>query len=242
MQQPQRIWRINAYLILIAGVLAVGLMVAVLAGLVRDWLSPRTISNVVAPANDAQLREELMSYRLRNAQGDTVVLDVLADQRLDAAYYSSKTAADTVRNQVFVKLADGSSARLLADNRGLITGIWVVRGTRVILSHHGSEHDEMPEPAQPVRARLYEVVEQDSNGDARLSARDVRRLLLARADGSAPATLAEGIAQLHGATLGAANELRLVASQADGSTRLYRFDLQRWAALPPVLLPSLKES
>lgn len=234
--QPQRIWRINAYLILIAGVLAVAVLALGLAELAWDLMRPRTVTNVVAPAGDARLREEHLSYRLRNVQGDVVVLDVLADQTLDTAY-SAQTVVDTLRNQVFVKLPEGSSTRLFEDNQRLIVRVWAIRDSRVA-SHHQSEHDDSPESAQPVRARLYEVVEKDSNGDARLSASDQRRLLLTRADGSAPITLAEGIARVDGTALGAAGELRLAATQADGNVSLYRFDLQRWAELPPVSLPS----
>ncbi len=239
-QQPQRIWRINAYLILIAGVLAIAALALGLAGLVWDLLRPRVITNVVAPAGDARLRQERLSYHLRNAQGDVVVLDVLSDQTLDTAY-SAKTLADTLRNQLFVTLADGRSTRLLADNQRLIVRVWAIRNTRVTSPHrseHGDTPGESPDDTQPVRARLYEVVDADRNGDTRLSPSDPRRLLLARADGSAPVTLAENITQLDAPALGAAGELRLAATQADGGTHLYRFDLHRWTALPPVALPS----
>lgn len=238
-QQPERIWRINAYLILIAGVLAIAALALGLAGLVWDMLRPRTITNVVAPAGDARLRQERLSYHLRNAQGDVVVLDVLSDQTLDTAY-SGKTSVDTLRNQLFVTLADGRSTRLLDDNQRLIVRVWTIRNTYVT-SPHRSEHGDTPgetSGVQPVRARLYEVVDADRNGDTRLSPSDPRRLLLARADGSTPVTLAENITQLDTPALGTTGELRLAATQANGGTHLYRFDLHRWTALPSMALPS----
>lgn len=237
-QQPQRIWRINAYLILIAGVLAVTFMTLGLARLAWDWLRPRApVADVATPEGDAQPRQERLSYRLRNAQGEVVVLDVLSDPTRDTAY-SAKTSAETLRNQVFVTLADDSSTRLLADNQRLIVRVWAIRDTRVAAYHRSESDGDSSEISQPVHARLYEVVEQDSDGNGRLSAGDRVKLLLARADGSAPTVLAESVARLHGAALGADHELRFIAAQADGSTRLHRFDLKGWTALPPVALSS----
>lgn len=236
--QPQHIWRINAYLILTTCALALALLLAGLARLAWEWRRVRAVGNaVVATEESGHVQRERLSYRLRHTQGDVVVLDVVADQQIEQTL-GAKTTSGVMRNQVFVNVADGSSARLLPDDRGLIARVWAVHDDRVVRAY-GLEHDERPLPA--VRARLYEVVSKDSNGDGRLSASDPRRLLLARADGSAPVTLAEGITRLDAAALdAAAGELRLTAVPTGASSmQLYRFDLSRWAALPPVSLPSL---
>ncbi|PAT36456.1 hypothetical protein [Vandammella animalimorsus] len=236
--QPQHIWRINAYLILITCALASALLLVGLALLAWEWqrARPTPVANLVATDVSGHVQRERLSYRLRHTQGDVVVLDVVADQQIEQAM-GSKIASGVMRNQLFVNVADGSSARLLPDDRGLVVQVWAVRGDGAVSRTYGPETDERPLPV--VRARLYEVVSQDSNGDGRLSASDQRRLLLARADGSAPVTLAEGMARMDGAALDAAGELRLTAVPAGGGMQLYRFDLSRWAALPPVSLPSL---
>lgn len=236
--QPQTIWRINAYLILITCALASVLLLVGLALLAWEWRRARPVPvvNLVATDVSGHVQRERLSYRLRHTQGQVVVLDVVADQQIEQAL-GSKTASGVMRNQLFVNVADGSSARLLPDDRGLVVQVWAVRGDGAVSRTYGPETDERPPPA--VRARLYEVVSQDGNGDGRLSPSDQRRLLLARADGSAPVTLVEGMARMDGAALDAADELRLTAVLTGGGMQLYRFDLSRWAALPPVSLPSL---
>ena len=236
--QPQRIWRINAYLILMAGVLVIVALGWLLSNALWNRLRPHDVRNVVAAGSDDAPRHERLTYRLRNAQGAVVTLDVLSDQRIDT-FSSSKTSSDVLRNQMFVRVDDASSTWLFPTQQHLISRVWVVRGKEVTTPYQ-EESRTQPEQ-QPTRARLYEVVTRDTNQDGRLTERDHKSLFLARADGTGLATLAEGVTRLDGVALSPPDEIRAVATQADGTSRLLRFDLQRWTALPTLALPSLQE-
>lgn len=199
---------------------------------------PANVHNIVATGE--AVRQQTLSYTLRNAQGRVVVMDVVSDQNIDMGYGSSKTASDALRNQLFLDVENNTSSMLFPTHGQLIARVHEITD-RGVLSHY---HHASAEEKATVRARLYEVVTKDSNGDERLSDRDYKTLMLARADGTQLLALAASaqnpVKALHGAELYGPNELRLLVLGADEITHLHRFDFGRWVAQPSAALPGLR--
>ena len=234
-----RLRRLNVYLFTVACVL--GLLVLSYAALKigRQLLRQPTGHNVAGATPDKVLNEKL-SYRARSIDGDAVVLDVLSDLQLDAGF-SSKSVVDTLRNQRFVNIATGAQTTLLADNAAVIVNVADVYGHGLRRSGGASITRPQDTPA-PLLARLYTVVTRDTNGDGRLSARDDAALMLARPDGSQRVTWVEGVRGTYDNEISAAPgapELRVLTTGTDGHSRLQRFDLTQWQALPAIELPPL---
>ncbi|MDO5693698.1 MAG: hypothetical protein Q4G70_14690 [Pseudomonadota bacterium] len=229
------IWRVNAYLLFIVGVLVVIGLMWILAEAAWSKLRPHGVRNVVA--TDESVSDEKLAYRLRSARGNFVVLDVVSNQRIDTKF-GSKDAYDALRNQVFVQVEDGSTSMLFASNERLITRVWGIKTEDVGASYRSEEGED---EGEPMRARLYEVVLKDSNADARLTERDTKTIMLAQGEGVQLLTLADGIRSVQGVALRKPHELRFVATTDSGESHLYRFDLQNWTPLAPLSLPSLKE-
>lgn len=233
--RPETVWKINGYIILLAGLVALGLLVTLAFTLIADKWAPRGVHNVVA-TNPEQILEEKLSYRLSHVGNDTVVVDMLTDQRINTKY-GSKEAPDALRNQLFVTISTGGQRKLFPDNAKLITTVHAIKTENVKRINRWDNSEGEGETL----ARFYEVVTKDTNGDQRLTEQDNKTLMLARANGTGLVQLADEIADLGGRPVLTGKNLRYVTTRADGASALQQFDLETWQPLPSIPLPSLKE-
>lgn len=152
------VWRVNAVAILLTTILACGVLLFVSWQIYKDATRTRQVSNVVNVA-DAQLDRSKAQLDTFEKVAGSVVLR--APLRLEQEYGSSSGSKGTssVQNYLFY---DPSSA----------IAYWLVPGYKgLFLSTHELPEQEYVKPEKPVVAVVYELVDSDSTGDKRLTAK-----------------------------------------------------------------------
>lgn len=154
------IWKINALLILVAGVMACGLMAFVGYTIYKDHARHYGDEVVnIAPDVDAEWR--LGSFD-RVAGTDYLKAAAYSEQSYGVAYGSASKEASAIRNYLFVNATDKSSRWLMPSNSQLF-----VSDMRL------GETMNAPE-SELSRWVQYEIVKADTDGDGRLTNTDRR--------------------------------------------------------------------
>jgi hypothetical protein len=111
---------------------------------------------------------------------------LVATRSQSAGLFSSMTLTSAVQNYAFYNLATGATHWLLPDQ------------PRVIMLTTQIPEDKRGEEDEPVVAFLYHIVEQDSNGDGRLSDADAKLIAISDPSGSRLTTIATVVQGTHG--------------------------------------------
>ncbi len=163
------LWRANTILIFTAGVVALICLAIAAVQLLRSPFREREVRAVVNTDQKQQIDESLSLGNPQNIPGNPwVLLPLESDQSYDHGSYSK--SAQAVRNYAFVSPTE-STRWLYPHNRFLILHAKLLPG--------GAYDDE-----RPTAFISFEVVEKDTNGDARLTGADSARLVFTRPDGS----------------------------------------------------------
>lgn len=218
----ERVWRFNAIMIALAGVLAIGLMVfgayQVYGELTRDR-TVHQIVNVEAP----KAEQWHLEHASHIAGSDYLVMPLVSDQKRDESYYSK--SAKAARNYLFVDATSEAQHWLLPHNRSLF------------VSRETLSHDDYINPPEPVIAQLYQVVNADSNKDKRLTASDIKTLALSRPDGTGYVEVIPAMNELLGKKLTNGNQL-FVLYRYKGVGYRALFDLNAFKQISQTQLPS----
>jgi hypothetical protein len=232
----QIVWSVNAYLILVAGLLCVVSLLLLLFTITADKLRPHGVQGMVA-TDKKDISDERLSYRLRSSGNGIVALDVTTDQRIETKF-GSKDSSNALRNQRFIKISDTTQTQLFPNNNYLITSVYAITAQGVKKTYSWRERDE----EESAEFRIYEVVTKDTNEDKRLTVSDHKDLMIAKADGSQLMTIASGVENLAGVPERVNNDqVHLAATFADGTSKFLRLDIASWKMLEAIQLPSLKE-
>jgi hypothetical protein len=194
------VWRLNALIILIAGVLACGLLAFVMLQFLRDMTRTRHVSNVVnvAPEQRGRDRTSLGSFtRVEGTQVFRAPLNI--EQTYELSVASKETTS--IQNYLFYDPALDRSYWLRAGAPALFVG-----------SHELPERDF--EERLPITAMLYEIVERDTDGDQRLTESDLRVIAVADAAGTRLTPVLRDVAQLHAADITTGNAALVIYTTA----------------------------
>lgn len=185
------IWRINAILILIAGLCIVALLgYAVYERYKERWHRESTVN--VASGVQIDARWRLGSFE-RIAETDYLITPVYSDQSYSGRLAASKEAT-AVRNYLFVNAADKSSRWLIPTNDYLF-----LNETKLYFPN-----DERADETS-VKWREYEVVKSDTNHDGQLTYNDRRTAAVSDMIGTGYAEVIADIDQIFGAEMRDAN-------------------------------------
>lgn len=166
------IWRFNAILIAVAGVLAVGFLVLAMAIIAKDNIFDNPEDEVVNLNQEENTKEVFRLGDLVHVQGSGSAIVPLDADHKSAFDYSESQSSVSARNLLFVNLNSGTGKWLFANNSYLISSYRLLRA-----SDFSSEE-------QKVIAILYYVIKSDTDGDKKLTERDDFIAAISKPDGS----------------------------------------------------------
>jgi hypothetical protein len=180
----QTIWKIDAVLILIGGLIALVVFGYSAYMIYQDVFRSRDVSSMVNIEANTQMNSEWALGDFDRLEGtDYLMAPVYSTQTYQAAYYEKGTSA--VRNYLFVNAIDKSSLWLVPHNNYLI------------LSRH-KEFYTPPRGSSLVAWLRYEVVKSDTNQDGRLTRDDKRTIGISDPNGDRYSELITNIDQILG--------------------------------------------
>ncbi len=152
------IWKIDAVLILIVGLMVLAILGYTGYRIYQDVFRSREVSSVVNVESDSRISSEWRLGTFDRVEGtDYLMAPVYSAQTFQASYYEKDTSA--VRNYLFVNAIDKSSRWLVPHNNYLFL----------------ASHKEWHRPGSGdsvVKWLRYEVVKSDTNRDGRLTSED----------------------------------------------------------------------
>jgi len=174
------VWRINGIIVLIAGVLAIGVLTFVGYKLYFEATSNHSLRNIVNIQEESEVDEDWRLGHMAEIKGSPYVMVSLnSDQRYTQSYYSKSSLSP--RNYLFINSTTNEQHWLFGHNKYLIADT-------AMLSEHGLARDD-----RNVRAILYQVVKKDTDGDRRLTSEDAKTISISRTDGRGYRELIEGV-------------------------------------------------
>ena len=180
----QIIWKIDAVLILIGGLIALGVLGYTAYRIYQDVFRSRDVSSMVNIEANTQMSSEWALGGFDRLEGtDYLMAPVHSTQTYQASYYEKGTSA--VRNYLFVNAIDKSSQWLVPHNNYLF------------LSRH-KEFNNPPSGSNWVTWLRYEVVKSDTNQDGRLTRDDKRTIGISDPTGDRYSELITNIDQILG--------------------------------------------
>ena len=225
------VWRINAIVILLAGLLAVGALAAVVAGMAWDAARSSRAPNVadqinVAPGDAlADAEPDLVRASIgqfENIAGSTS-LRAAVHVAGGSTDYSSKGDAST-RNYLYFDTATGTSHWLMPDNK-----------TEFLTERDFPEHSGGADEARrPVLATLYQLRTQAPRGAARNDRHDQQTLAVSDPNGRHFRVLVDGIDEVNALWL---DDARHIAALYSIGATLYtlKLDLGAGPGAAPVV-------
>jgi hypothetical protein len=175
----RRVWRLNALVILLVGILGIGVLAFTAFFALNAMFRERQVTAVVNTDEQRQIQEALSLGHAAQITGHSwLLIAVDSDQTYDQAYFSKSSVA--ARNYGFVAAA-GPPRWLFPHNRFLIVAANQLPGT------------QYSEPDKPTAAVSFVVVQGDTDGDRRLTPSDLSSLVLTKPDGTQSRTVLENV-------------------------------------------------
>jgi hypothetical protein len=165
------IWRFNALIIALVGVLAFAVLLFVATLLLNEYLAPYYASSSMVNIDDSAEIEEhwWLGESTRMPGSNVLALPLYMEQAYEIGYGSGKEISAT-RNLLFIHPDSGESHWLLDNHRGLIDSWHIL--------YPGNDDDN-----KDAVGILYMVVAADTTADARLTASDNKQVYLGDVQG-----------------------------------------------------------
>ncbi|MEK7991942.1 MAG: hypothetical protein VSS52_013105 [Thiotrichaceae bacterium] len=178
------IWRINALIILFAGILVIGVLIYLSNHIFSEIFGIRNVSNVVniESEQDGIKQKWLLGYMSKVAGTPYFMLPLELEQFYQQSYYEKGTTS--IHNYLFINAISNNEQRWLMDNdQSLIT------------KYHFLSEPNIDDKTNTI-AILYQIVKQDSDGDKRLDVDDGLTISLSKPDGSAYHEILQNVERL----------------------------------------------
>jgi hypothetical protein len=205
------LWRVNAVLILVTGVLASAVLVFAIWELFKD-ATRREARNVLNVAS-----EEIDTSTTRLGDFETVAgahaLRAPLNVEQNYAFGSGSKETTSIQNYLFYDTADGTSRWLLPGHKGLL-----------LVTHELSDRD-YTEPKKPTVGFVYEIVDTDTTGDRKLTSKDKKVVGLSDPAGRRFGRLLEGVDDVNGVVLNEKGRAVILYTTA-GTLRAAEVDIQ----------------
>jgi len=158
-------WRFNAIILMVAGILAIGVLIFAGNHIFQDITRERYTRNIVNVAEDQSVDEKWELGRLYKIDGTPYALVPLtSDQSYTQSYYSK--SSNSVRNYLFIDTQSNKKQWLFNTNQHLVVDIEYI------------SEKEYNDKDRTVRTILYTIIERDTNGDKRLTDKDERAIAI----------------------------------------------------------------
>jgi len=168
----KNVWRFNALIIAVAGVLAV--VVLLFAGylIYNEQARTKYKNEIVNIDPETKIEEVFRLGRVKHVNGSqAVIVPLYSDQSFDLRYSGTKSTAST-RNLLFSNMHNEESNWLLPTNDYLIPQYNLINKS----NSYSSDED--------IVTILYRIVVSDTNNDSRLTENDELSIHLSNPDGS----------------------------------------------------------
>lgn len=220
------IWRFNGIIILVAGVLAIGVLLLVTKELYKDVTSERAVDNMVNVADNLESTETFALSSIVSIKGQsTLMVPLYSDQFFDHSYYSKSTYA--TRNYLFIESQPSTQRWLFEHNDYLIERAEILR-----LNEN--------ETNQPSVGILYQVIKSDTDEDDRLSSNDLSTIAITKPDGTHYYEVINDVERLIDHHLISDDELLIIYQKA-GLLYLARFQLSSGKITENSHIPTLSK-
>ena len=178
----RNIWRANAVIIFIGGVVAFGFAVVAAAFMFVSKTRERTVYTVVNTDREQQIEQSVgLRSAIRIAGHPWMLVPLESDQRYDQAYSSKNASA--ARNYAFVS--------------GAVEMRWLYPHSRfLIVDATQLPHAEYSGEPSVTSLVSFKVVQQDTNGDKRLSQDDASSLVFTQPNGTGATTVLENVTRV----------------------------------------------
>jgi hypothetical protein len=234
-----RLWRINAWLLLVAALAVLAAVATLFAAAAFDRLSARrSVDGPLATIDDGQSgvrRDETLTLgrfsQVPDGIGSHVWAPLDSDESLSDGYIGSKSGG-AVRNYLFYNTLTGQSRWLLRNHAAVI-----LEATEWPERRYDPDPDPTDPPQPPMQFRLFEIIDRDSNSDGRLSYRDQRLIAVSRPDGTGFVRLVAQVDQTHGARLSEDGERLDLFYRKGRIVRLARLDVASMKITSDVEVP-----
>ncbi len=166
------IWRFNAVVIAIAGVLAAIALTASLYFIFKEVSRDRHRNEIVNIDPETNVEEVFRLGQIINVKGSrSVIVPLFSDQEFSLKYSGSKSTVST-RNLLFTDLRNENSHWLLPSNKYLIA------------NHRLINESNSFDRTKDVITILYQIVASDTNSDSRLTINDQLTIAFSKPDGT----------------------------------------------------------
>jgi len=185
----KNVWRFNALVIALAGVLATILLLFATYTIYKDASRNRQRNEIVNIDPKTNIEEVFRLGRVKHITGSkAVIVPLYSDQKFSLNYSASKSTAST-RNILFSNMGDETNKWLLSDNKFLIVNHKLIS--------EGHSYDKTRE----VVVILYNIIKSDTNHDSRLTKNDKVTVSLSDPEGNSYAEVIKNTDTVLGAEL-----------------------------------------
>ncbi len=164
------VWRCNGVIIMIAGLLAIGILLFVSYKLFQESTREREVRNIVNVEESSDIEEKWQLGYLSKIQGTSFgMIPLYSDQNYTQSYYDKSSSS--VRNYLFINSENDEKGWLFNNNNNLISDT-----SMLSVEEFGDEN-------RKVIAILYEVIKSDTNDDQRITNEDLKSISISRPNG-----------------------------------------------------------
>lgn len=221
----KQVWRINGIIIMVAGLLAIGVLVFAAYQIFKETVRERGVNGIVNIEASTEVKEKWQLGYLSSIQGTPfVMIPLSSDQQYSQSYYDK--SASSIRNYLFINKQKNQQHWLLNSNEHLIMK------ADVLSESTASGQDTA------ALAILFTVITSDTNNDDRLTAKDLKNVAISQPSGQAYREVLRGIDRMIGYSLTGKESLMLVYQRDDIGyaviISLTDFSVSEETALPKV--------
>lgn len=218
------IWRFNAIVIAMVGVLAIAVLFFALYTIYKEWNRDRHRHDIVNIDSEANIKESFRLGRIVHVKGySTVIIPLYSDQEFSHGYSGSKSTAST-RNLLFSNIRTETNKWILPTNEFLIVDHQLI--------NESNYYDE----TKDVITILYEIVKTDTNNDSRLTDNDKLTIAFSNPEGNNYTEVLTNIDELLGYEVIDQKLMAIVYSRANHSYTAY-IDISNFSITKEVELP-----
>ena len=222
----KNIWRFNALIIAVAGVLAVLVLLFTGYLIYKEQTRSKHKNEIVNIDPETNIAEVFRLGRVKHVKGSqSVIVPLYSDQNFDLRYSGGKSTSST-RNLLFSNMHTEVSKWLLPTNEFLIPQYSLINKS----NSYSNEED--------VITILYRVVKSDTNGDERLTENDELHISLSKPDGANFTEVLKGIDDVLGYELLNQKALAIMFNRGGQGFTAY-VDLQNFKVIKEIELPKI---
>lgn len=167
----RNIWRFNAIVIMLVGVVGIGLALFSIIMIYKDFTRDHNVRNIVNIEESIKKKELWNLGSISNIHGsDYIMMPLYSDQNYSINSYSK--SASSIRNYLFFDTKGKKRYWLFPKNDYLLT--------QTILLPNTLHNEEV----QDTKAILYYVVKSDTNDDKLLTSTDSQTISISKPDGT----------------------------------------------------------